>query len=606
MYGVNMERARALMQTVLCTNGNCSQVNCLLRHLDPPVVDRGGVGILDRAENKDVGSQRTNKDDDLTGNEEDVMMKVIEESRRLACTCKFCGMIMTDEDSLQLHYVSCAEIGENDECHSTMIPRESQRSWEEQEEIEDRERGKQEEKEEKRRKESHDSSYHVPMGAGIEGAAEVMEQKQIADELLSGKMAENMAKRKEQLKQEEEQGEILTSKVSPITIKNDERPRRQKKMTWKMKLGLENVEEKKQPRKVDSNPGCEEEMKGNDSNKTGEEGESCTIKKNNEKEESGGDENDEGQKDIACYWCAKSGHQTRSCPKRKSSANNSGLQSEKKGEEEDQKNATQKRVRFETDDDTLVGGDEDSSDQEDSDEEMNEIKERLEKKETIIKDQTNQIEEMKKELRESRLKIRDHIEKEKKLFATLLDKDESIRKMNAKLSELSTREMQNLKEKVKKKKISQGVQTDCEEENKLVNSFSILDKLPSMKNKTHETNASITGKKFLNINTARGQHDRCFNCFDLEKKIKDLTKKNALMKKQISEYQESLGRANGVEARKATGNPEEKLDTSDPIGNENELRKNESNDAVMGTAGADQTSERGVMTQSGNVKKMDE
>ena len=261
--------------------------------------------------------------------------------------------------------------------------------------------------------------------------------------------------------------------------------------------------------------------------------------------------------------------------------------------------------------DSVLDGRSDNQSQEDlkdSNEEINEIKEMLEKKDTIIKDQTNQIEEMKKELKESRLKVRNHVEKENKFLATLIDKDECIKKMNVKLSGLSTREMQNLKEKVKKKKISQGVQTEyeCEEESKLINSFSILDKLPSMKNKTHETNASITGKRFLNVNTVRGQHDRCFNCFDLEKKIKDLTKKNTLMKKQISEYQESLGRAACVETRKTTGKGEEKLDadTGDP--NENEVRQKENNDAIMGVAVDDQSGERGVIPQSGNVKKMDE
>ena len=103
------------MQTKLCTNGNCPQVSCLLRQLGPPMVDTGGVGILDRAENVDanpgVTAMQTNTLGAESDNEEEVMRRIIEESRRLAYSFKFCGMVMSDEESLQLHNVNCGENG---------------------------------------------------------------------------------------------------------------------------------------------------------------------------------------------------------------------------------------------------------------------------------------------------------------------------------------------------------------------------------------------------------------------------------------------------------------------------------------------------------------
>ena len=181
------------------------------------------------------------------------------------------------------------------------------------------------------------------------------------------------------------------------------------------------------------------------------------------------------------------------------------------------------------------------------------------------------------------------------------------KKDECKISALGTREMRNLKEKVTKKKISKGMQTDFEEENKLVdsiNSLSILDKLPSMKKKTHEKNESIIGRRFLNVTTARGQKDRCFNCFDLEHKINDLKKKNTLMKKQISEYQESLGSAACVETRKGT---EEKLNTgtSGPSCNETEPQQEDKKDKSMGAEVHEQNGGRGMITQSGDGNIMD-
>ena len=101
MYNLNAERAMALMQTMLCTNGNCPQENCLLRHLGPPLINTGGVGILDRAETADGRSGVAATQNVVDNDDEEIMLKVLEESRRLAYTCRYYGMVMSDEDSFQ-------------------------------------------------------------------------------------------------------------------------------------------------------------------------------------------------------------------------------------------------------------------------------------------------------------------------------------------------------------------------------------------------------------------------------------------------------------------------------------------------------------------------
>ena len=49
--------------------------------------------------------------------------------------------------------------------------------------------------------------------------------------------------------------------------------------------------------------------------------------------------------------------------------------------------------------------------------------------------------------------------------------------------------------------------------------YDILNKLPPMNNETGKSGKPQ--KKMLNINITRGQHDECFNCHDLKKKIKE-------------------------------------------------------------------------------------
>ena len=42
--------------------------------------------------------------------EEEELARVLEESRKMAYSCQFCGMVMEDMDSKQMHTLSCVEI----------------------------------------------------------------------------------------------------------------------------------------------------------------------------------------------------------------------------------------------------------------------------------------------------------------------------------------------------------------------------------------------------------------------------------------------------------------------------------------------------------------
>ena len=168
------------------------------------------------------------------------------------------------------------------------------------------------------------------------------------------------------------------------------------------------------------------------------------------------------------------------------------------------------------------------------------MEEKLQEKDSIINNQLKEIENLREELREARQKERKHDEESKTILATLLHKEEVNRKLNEKISALKTKDLKGLKDKFVKK-TNQQVQTE-EIETNIANSLTILDKLPCMnRNAEHETNKKLTGRKFLNINVTRGKKDKCFNCFDLENKLSEITKNNNQLKRQVVEYQEKMG-----------------------------------------------------------------
>ena len=177
------------------------------------------------------------------------------------------------------------------------------------------------------------------------------------------------------------------------------------------------------------------------------------------------------------------------------------------------------------------------------------MQEKILKKDIIIDSQLTEIENLKKELREARIKERKQDDDARKMISTIMEKEDLLKKINGKMAELSNSQLKELKCK-SAKKVDREVQTD-EVENRIVDSLTILDKLPCMNRKmVQKTNKEITGKNILNINTARGQKDKCFNCFDLEHKIDEITKSNKQLKKQVVDYQEKLGKNSSYEEEK--------------------------------------------------------
>ena len=98
------------MTTILCTNGNCTQEHCILRHLGPPppklLTEGSAVGISDRAPNQPAHEESERR---KTMEEEDIR-KSKEESLREAFSCRYCGLKLDDFDCLQLHSIDCTEL----------------------------------------------------------------------------------------------------------------------------------------------------------------------------------------------------------------------------------------------------------------------------------------------------------------------------------------------------------------------------------------------------------------------------------------------------------------------------------------------------------------
>ena len=133
-------------------------------------------------------------------------------------------------------------------------------------------------------------------------------------------------------------------------------------------------------------------------------------------------------------------------------------------------------------------------------------------------------------MRDLRLEARKKDEELSKFTAMVLNKEDYITKLNTKIAGMGTRDLTKLNRKVVKKE-NKEVQTE-ERKSALIqcprNDYGILDKLPSFDRSTRE----VKGKrKILNVSIRRGEHDKCFNCLDLEKKIKKIKSK---IRKQIS------------------------------------------------------------------------
>ena len=133
----------------------------------------------------------------------------------------------------------------------------------------------------------------------------------------------------------------------------------------------------------------------------------------------------------------------------------------------------------------------------------------------------------------------------KKILTSLVDKDDYITKLNKKISQLRTKDLSQLSQKMVTM-VNQSAQTEEEKwEDEQNSDRDILNKLPSMKRLGNST-IQQKGKQFLNVNVTRGVKDRCFNCFDLEHKVAQTTKTCNQLKKEVNKYQEQLGKVNLV------------------------------------------------------------
>ena len=182
----------------------------------------------------------------------------------------------------------------------------------------------------------------------------------------------------------------------------------------------------------------------------------------------------------------------------------------------------------------------------DSEDDLEKLQEQLEKKDTIINDQLVKIQESQKEIRALRIDVRGKDTKLDKLTKILIDKEDQITRLTDTMSNLGTRDLMKIKQKIVEK-ASQSTQTDPIERN--IMDLGIRDKLPAFEKKI--TPPPVFEKKedafvkrnaqLLNVNVTRGVADICFKCWDLEKKIKKQERTNDQLRKQIQEYQIRLG-----------------------------------------------------------------
>ena len=245
-----MERARQIMQTIPCSNGLCDQQNCNLRHTRPPTrIARRG--ILDRAIS----------DEDEKKREEEELNRALVESLYASLCCSYCSRKFDNNESLQLHQAgNCAEMeGDgrkstcDDEVASNLVNpsakqqqqrnskgdghggqdlpnngdpwnEELERSWIEQEELEEIDRNNREGSPKARR------SYGVPRGA------------------------------------------FLPKSKKKVTVEREQRPRRKTRMTekmaeWQSQLGLQKeqnndmINEKKEEKGTSDAKNMEEKEK---------------------------------------------------------------------------------------------------------------------------------------------------------------------------------------------------------------------------------------------------------------------------------------------------------------------------------------------------------
>lgn len=555
MFGANLQRGREMMQNMLCHNGNCSQVNCLLRHLRPPPnrrefdVDENGYprGITDRAEARE---EETETEEDLR--------RAIEESLVMSLTCQYCKRFFETKDDLQFHFGgNCTGMEVGEEIEIASLPR----SWEQQEEEEELERSRVEEEEEKRRK-----SILVPAQAMLMLSGEEKRYREKAkkmEEETTEKMKKTMEKRRiESIKGNKKSPEqkIEEVKENDITITGGKaetrencsdlrRPRRDVKPTWQKKIGIENEKDKLDAKKDGEEKTKKKKVGGEETRKEDEKTEGGTRTENkdaNKSQQRGKEKVDKKSDKVEIQSRAENKKESKKAHQ-KISKEEENLTSTEKAGYQARNNKVKGNMSVEQNKDK-EGEDQQKMMECETDDEENELEiaiEKLEKKDTIINDQTNQIEELKREMRDLRIAERKKEEELKKVKDILINKEDYIGKLSKKISELGTRELVAMNKKVTKKE-HKGTQTDKEPQKRLIESpgLGILDKLPAFDRKCDKIGGGT--RKLLNINMTRGKQDRCFNCIDLEKKIKDEKNNRKQLEELVKAYQEKLQNVNAL------------------------------------------------------------
>ena len=257
------------------------------------------------------------------------------------------------------------------------------------------------------------------------------------------------------------------------------------------------------------------------------------------------------------------------------------------------RDATKSEEQNNTNRDNGPNDDESSSESED---EIEKLREQLEKKDTIINDQLVKIQESQKEIRALRVDGRGKDNKLDKLTKILIDKEDKITRLTDTMSNLGTRDLMKIKQKIVEK-ASQSTQTDPIERNTM--DLGIRDKLPAFEKKgipppVFEKKEDAFVKRnaqLLNINVTRGVADKCFKCWDLEKKIKKQERTNDQLRKQIKEYQIKLGNIRQI-GKETLEEIQEEPDTS---GNQ-EGRLKDNNQAIGETeqVGTEKQEEKGT------------
>ena len=185
---------------------------------------------------------------------------------------------------------------------------------------------------------------------------------------------------------------------------------------------------------------------------------------------------------------------------------------------------------------------------------LQDLKEMLDKKELIIQSQEDDLKQRNDELRSVRVELREKTEALVKTTDIVLLKEEMIAKLTRKISQLNTRQLVALNDKVVKTK-SQKTQTE-ESTNKLVSYFTQKPLFKPNFDKIQSTIHDIGNKKEgSESGTVKDEKEKggCEKCKVLEAKLRKKSQECRNQIVEIKKYQEQLqGKVEKSSADKAT------------------------------------------------------